>query len=395
MTGLTTLDDLKRNLTLLTSVEPSDAPFVSTYLNVNNGAGGWRETLDERVRTLRGLLRDNDLADLEEAVGRIEDWLATELLPEAKGVAIFVRGAYGGSFMLAMQFATPLPNWIAVYPTPNIYHLVALKDDFHRYVVLLARPDRASILEVNLGAVTTRAWINRSESDIRVGTESARSAYQINQAHRGKRFIAEKVSQLARLMRGSGQTHLILAGDPAITVRIRQALPRDLANKLVDVIPASDRDAESDVVTATLSRFIDHEEQESQTVAERLIEGLRSHDLAVAGSAATFDALKTGEVDTVVMVSDYQPDIGWHCTSCDAQGTRFPDTGECPRCGTPEVRPLDVKEALLRLAGQLERRVEVVESFDPLMALGGVGCLLRYRSESQPEPWDGRVAARG
>ena len=36
--------------------------------------------------------------------------------------------------MLAMQFTDPLPNWIAVYPTPNIYHLVELKDNHHRYV---------------------------------------------------------------------------------------------------------------------------------------------------------------------------------------------------------------------------------------------------------------------
>ena len=64
--------------------------------------------------------------------------------------------------MLPMQFAAPLPNWIAVYPTPNIYHLVELKDNYHRYVVLLALPDRASILEVNLGAATIRAWINQA-----------------------------------------------------------------------------------------------------------------------------------------------------------------------------------------------------------------------------------------
>ena len=81
-----------------------------------------------------------------------------------------MRGIFGGAFMLPMQFAAPLPNWIAVYPTPNIYHLVELKDNYHRYVVLLAMPDRASILEVNLGAATTQAWINRSELRMRVGS---------------------------------------------------------------------------------------------------------------------------------------------------------------------------------------------------------------------------------
>ena len=86
-------------------------------------------------------------------------------------MAIFVRGTFGGSFMLPMQFAAPLPNWIAVYPTPNIYHLVELKDNYHRYVVLLAKPDRACILEVNLGAATIRAWINQPDLRTRVGQE--------------------------------------------------------------------------------------------------------------------------------------------------------------------------------------------------------------------------------
>lgn len=62
-----------------------------------------------------------------------------------------------------------------------------------------------------------------------------------------------------------------LAGDPEITVQVRHALLRDLADKLVDVIPASERDHQIDVVTATLSRFVEHEEQESRSVVEWLI----------------------------------------------------------------------------------------------------------------------------
>ena len=302
--------------------------------------------------------------------------LTTDLLPEASGVAIFARSTFGGSFMLPMQFSAPLPNWIAANPTPNIYHLVELKDNYHRYVVLLAMPDRARILEVNLGAATTQAWITRSELGTRGGSESTRSHYQNHQAHRGDRFMHEKIVVLEQQMRAGGHTHLILAGDAEITDPIRLALPNDLVDKLVDVIPSSERDQQADVVMATLSSFIEHEEQESWSVAEGLIEGLRSHNLAVVGSAAALDALHRGEVDTLVMTSSYQPDPGWTCTECKAFGTETP-TPLCAKCGEPYVRPMDVREALLRLAGQLERPVEMVEHSDALLSLGGVGCLLR------------------
>ncbi len=383
MTNLTTLDELKQHITLLASVEESDAPFISCYLNLADGPASWRETLNGRARILRRLLKGDDLADLEEALGKIEAWLTTDLLPDAKGAAIFVRGIFGGAFMLPMQFAVPLPNWIAIYPTPNIYHLVELKDNYHRYVVLLAMPERASILEVNLGATTTRAWINQPELRMRVGSEWARTHYQVHQAHRGDRFVREKIAVLEQLMRADGHTHLVLAGDPDTIRHVRHALPEDLADKLVNMIPADEHDQPDDVVMATLSSFIEHEEQESRSVAERLIEGLRGQNLAVAGSADTLNALLWGEVDTLVMAGGYQPDPGWSCTDCRAIGAEPPETSLCPRCGKPSVRPMDIREALLRLAGQLERPVEVVEQADALMSLGGVGCLLRCRPDQQ------------
>ena len=386
MAHLTTLDELKHHITLLASVEETDAPFISAYLNLENGQSGWRDVLDERTHILRRILKGNDLADLEIALDKIEDWLASNLLPESKGVAIFVRGIFGGSFMLPMQFAAPLPNWIAVYPTPNIYHLVELKDSYHRYVVLLATPERARILEVTLGAATIRAWMDEPDLRTRVGQEWARTRYQVNQKHRGNRFVREKIAVLEQLMRAGGHTHLILAGDPEITERLRHALPNDLADKLVDVIPASERDQQADVVMATLSSFIEHEEQESRSVAERLAEGLRSQNLAVAGTAATLDALRWEAVDTLVMASDYQPDPGWNCTFCKSIGIETPETSICPCCAAESVRPLDIKEALLRLAEQSECQVEVVEQSDILMALGGVGCLLRTSMSATTAP---------
>ena len=393
MTHLTTLDELKQQITLLASVEESDAPFISVYLNLEDKTTGWRETLDNRARILRRILKGEELIDLNEALGKVEAWLATELLPEARSAAIFVRGIFGGAFMLPMQFAVPLPNWIAVYPTPNIYHLMELKDNYHRYIVLLTKPDRACILDVNLGAATTAAWINEPDLRTRVGKEWSRPHYQIHQAHRGNRFVHDKIAILKQLARAGGHTHLVLAGDPDITRRIRNALPNELADKLVDVIPASERDQQADVVMATLSSFIEHEEMESRSVAERLIEGLRSQNLAVAGTEDTLDALRWGEVDTLVMASGYQPDPGWTCTACRAIGTETPETSLCPECGKPSTRPTDVREALLRLAGQSECPVEVVEQSDALMNLGGVGCLLRYQADFRKEKAGGFAQA--
>ncbi|MEA2079434.1 MAG: hypothetical protein U9P00_06170, partial [Pseudomonadota bacterium] len=109
----------------------------------------------------------------------------------------------------------------------------------------------------------------------------------------------------------------------------------------------------------------------------------------------TLDALLWGEVDTLVMTSDYQPDPGWTCTACRTIGTEPPETSVCPQCGKPAVRSMDVREALLRLAGQLERPVEVVEHSDALMSLGGVGCLLRTHLDTQIDKQTAPAVAAG
>lgn len=395
MPHLTTLDELEQHITLLACVEETDAPFVSAYLNLEDGPSSWRESLHDRACILRRILKGNDLADLNEALIKIEAWLVRDLLPDAKGVAIFARGTFGGGFMLPMQFAAPLPDWIVVNPTPNIYHLVELKDNYHRYIVLLAMPDRARILEVNLGAATTQAWIDQSDLATRVGSEWTRTHYQVHRAHRGDRYLQEKIAVLKQLMCAGGHTHLILAGDAGSTERIRLALPEDLAEKLVDTIPASECDQEADVVLATLSSFIEYEEQESWSIAESLIDGLRNHNLAVAGSAAALEALHWAEVDTVVMSSGYEPDPGWTCKNCKACGVDAPETQVCTQCSEPCIRPIDVREALLRLASQLECPVEVVEHSDALMSLGGVGCLLRTHLDLQVEKQTASMLATG
>ena len=60
-------------------------------------------------------------------------------------------------FFLPLQFRAPLPNWVAVGSTPNIYHLVELKDTYDRFVVTLPlckeRPERRK----RMGREWTRA----------------------------------------------------------------------------------------------------------------------------------------------------------------------------------------------------------------------------------------------
>lgn len=382
MERLTTLDELRRHIAVLACVDETAAPFVSCYLNLDQGAASYRKVLAERALALRGSLEEGARTDCNAAIGQIESYLAEKLRSDARGIAIFSRHFRGGAFFLPMQFAAPLPDWLAIYPTPNLFHLMELKDTYHRYTVLLATRTAVRILEVNLGAATVQAWTMQPELRERVGREWTKSHYESHRRERTSRFLKEQVELLGRLMAAGGHTHLILAGDPRLTGEIRRALPKSIAAKLVDTIPAASRDTHEDVVAATLSAFIEWEEQESQAVAARFVEGIQTQGLAVAGAAACLDALRQRRADTLLLARDLVPAKGWRCAACGAIRIEHAEPAACTDCGSNAVMAIDVTVELVRLAGQQDCPIEVVEYCDALMALGGVGCLLRYQIDA-------------
>ena len=383
MEQLTALDDLRRHIGLLACIDETEAPFVSCYLNLEQGETGYRMALKDRAFALRATLDNDARADFEAAMGRIEAYVATSLRADAQGVALFARQFRAGAFFLPMQFAVPLPNAISVNPTPHVYHLMALKDTYHRYVVMIATQGWVRITEVSLGAATVKAWTEQPKLRERVGREWTKEHYESHRRERTSLFLNEQIELLKRLMAAGGHTHLILAGDPRLTGEIRRALPKSMTAKLVDTIPVASRHAQEDVVAATLSAFVEWEEQDSQAVAARFVQGVRTQGLAAAGAAACLEALRRGRADVLLLARDHLPEPGWRCASCGAMRIERDTPTTCPECGKRALRPIDAREELVRLAGQQDCPVEVVEYCEPLMALGGVGCLLRYREATR------------
>lgn len=371
------LDNLQKHLFTLATMEQSDSPTVSCYLNLEHGAPGYRPVFDERVRLLRSGLIGQARQHLEDALSPVEAFLRAGAQPGSKGLALFSRGG-DRPFFLPLEFHVPLPNWIAMDSTPNIYHLVELKDTYHRYVVLLATESAVRILGINLGSITEELWNNRPELRKRVGREWTKEHYQAHRRERSHQFLNEQIRILSRVMSAGGYRHLILAGDPRATASIRRALPRHLEARLIDVVHGSSNDRASDVVAATLSAFVEQEERESQAVARRLCAQMNAHGLAVAGVRASMRALAEWQVDVLVLAKEHEPAVGWACAACDTRDPESSIPRLCPRCGARHIRKFRTTEEMVRLAEQRGAVVEVVNESDELMRLGGVGCLLRY-----------------
>jgi hypothetical protein len=372
---------LQHHISTLATLEETEAPVITCYLNLERGAPALRDVLAERLRTLRNSYRERERFQLDAAFAPVEAYLRGRPTTGKLGLALFSRAGMQ-PFFLPLEFRVPLPTWISVNATPNIYHLVELKDNYDRYVVLFATEESARILAINLGSITREVWRTRPELRKRIGNEWTKEHYQDHRRERTRQFIREQIRIADQLMSAGGYGYLILAGPARTTAGIRQELPKHLSAKLVDVVSASAGDRLSDVVAATLEPFLEHEENESLAVVDTLLKQIRTHGLAVAGASASMTALRADQVDVLVLAKDFQPGEGWSCLTCGLTQLEPEFPGICPRCQSGRLRSFDIKEEMVRWAEQLACGVEVVNHSDPLMQLGGAGCLLRYAAST-------------
>ena len=208
--------------------------------------------------------------------------------------------------------------------------------------------------------------------------------YQRHGRNLGTRFIKELVNVLDQRMSAGGHTHLILAGDPKISIEVENQLPKHLKLKLTDILSTSADKPTRDIVEQTIASFVETECKESHNTVEELRRQIASGGLAVAGTAPSFQTLERGQVDTLLMAKEYAPAPGWRCAECGFANVELDRPAACPTCGATKLQDFDVREAMLRLTEKYGGSVEVVNESEALARLGGAGCVLRYRwSEAQ------------
>ena len=378
-----TTEDLQAHVRVLAALPESDAPVLSCYLHIASGKRSWESRLEGRAALLRQVSTREEVRHLDAALDRIRQVLAEELDGSTRGVAAFARTG-SDPFFCCLQFQAPTPNWVSLDGVPNIYHLIELKDTFDRYVVLFSTQESARIFEVHLGAVTCELWLEQPELRKRVGREWTRLHYQNHRRNRDRTFVKEKVTTLERLMSGKGYSHLVLAGDPSRLAMIRRELPKQVQDRVVDVITAPAGMDEKSVVDMTLAAFVREEEREAHSLVKALVRELRRDGLAVSGLSNSLQVLRRGQADALLLAREWRSVAGWSCSACTwaAAGDTPPDV--CADCGATELREYDAREELVRLAEQTGSHVEVVAASEALGELGGCGCLLRFRDWGPP-----------
>jgi protein required for attachment to host cells len=364
--------ELQKRIQQLAFLEESDETIISFYINPETK---YREILNDQVRSISKSIEHKVMPVFWEALGRIEVFLGTGIRAGSQGVAVFARGGER-PFFLPMQFGAPLPNQVTVGSRPRIYPLVELRDNYYRYVVLLSSEESASIFKLSAGTITETVRIVRPELRRHAGREWTKEHYQSHSQARLQQFINEQIRSLDQAISSGDYRHLVLAGDPRTTSQVEKALPKALSNMVVGAVRASEKDKTSELISATLTAFEEHEETESLSVASHLGQEIGKRGAAVKGTSACLRALKNFQARTLVLSQAYEPGMG--CRFCGELLIENLSQKPCPRCDRRIFRAVDIKEEMVRLAEQKGCAIEIVKNSDAMTAFDGVGCLLRY-----------------
>ena len=373
---------LDQHIQQLAAFEPTAHPVLSLYLDLTPNQHGReqysafvRKALGERARSLRALSPERE--SIERDVARIETYLRDELRPTAKAVAIFACAGCGG-FFDAVQLDAPIDrHWLFVGPVPHLYPLVRLVDQFPRYAAVMLDTHQARIFVFGLNAVEREQnVVNQKSRRSSVGGWS-QARYQRRADNLHLQHVREVVETLERIVDEEQIAHLVVIGHEVAVPLLQDQLPQRLRDKLVDTIKLERGAPDRDVLQATLETLRINDAQTDAEHVAQMLDAWRAGGLAVAGPAATLEALQLGQVEELLIAGT--PDAITLQTPKKVEITWGPLEVQTSQAEAPDDRRLVVADELVTRAQQTGARVRFIEDAALLEPVGGVGALLRFR----------------
>jgi peptide chain release factor subunit 1 len=290
-----------------------------------------------------------------------------------RGLALF--SCSGAGLWQEVPLTRPVRGRVVVSERPYVLPLEAVLERAEPICTALVDRQRARLFLTVLGEVeeVTDFLDEVPGRHDQGGWSQARLQRHIeDHVHRHLKRTAEA---LLRLKEDRGFEHLVLSGSDEVVAELERELHDYVRRTVAERASLPVTAAPGEVLKLALSLEERLEQQRERETEDRLASEVRSGTgRAVAGMAGTIAALEAGRVETLVVAVGTEAS-GVRCTSCghlDVGGDR------CAVCGRPTREVPDMVEEAVESALRQRCRVETIPEPDELVALGGIGALLRF-----------------
>jgi peptide chain release factor subunit 1 len=361
------LDELASQLDRLAAFEPGPFPVVSLYLNLQADARG-RDSFGPFVRKELGARIDTygaapERESLERDAERIQSYL-DGIDRSANGLALFA--CHGAELFEAFQLAAPIDEHrLSVSTQPHLYPLARLLDEYRRYLVLLADTNRARIFVFAANEAERKSEIEGQKTKRHKVGGMAQARYQRHVENYHLHHASEIADVIARTVRDEQIDHVIIAGDQTMVTRLQEQLPKDISERIVDVLRLNVHASERTIVETTLTALREQDAQTDRERVEELLGAFRANGLACVGVDRTRAALERGQVDELVIAAS-------------------PGVIAKVKGGNREGQDLTAQERaandLVVQARKTAASIRFIEDASIAAAIGGVGAFLRFKT---------------
>jgi len=341
------LDQLSAQLDRLALFDPGPFAVISLYLNTQPDQHGrdhfepfLRKELAERVRTYPASGPERE--SLEKDADKIRRYVG-DLQRSANGLAIFACA--GAELFDAMPLAAPIEaHRLYVSDRPHLYPLARLIDEYPRYAALLADTHSARIFVFAANAIERSEQIEGVKTKRHKMGGWSQARYQRHTENYHIHHAKEVVDALARIVRDESIRSVVIAGDDVIVPLLEEQLPKDLAERVIDIVKLDVRAPEREVLERTIAALHEKSAETDRDTVDELLGAYRANGLGVVGVDETRRALEMGEVDELIMTAD--------------EG---------------------VADELVAKARQTAAKIRFIQDPALLAAVGGVGARLRFK----------------
>jgi hypothetical protein len=374
------------DVSFLEPVFTASGPYATVCADVTHTTENADTEVELRVRALAQQLTDQGAPEavVEAVRSRLLEANEGGDVATLRGRALVV--AADGSVVLDQPLVDAPRREVAEYsPAPDLMPILRQLPGRVPHIVVIADRVGADISVASLvGRPEIEDEVEGDSFQIRKfqGGGWAHHRYQHNSENKWVHNADNVAERIASLVRRLHPRFVLLAGD----VRARQILSdraSDLWSELVVSMDEGGRAAGADrepVDQRAAELVAEHEAREEADAVEK-IGSAAAHGLAVTGTASVVEALRKGQVETLVLAD--QPDdekllVG---SSPLLLGT---EQGDMDALGVQEVHSVPTDRALLAAAVASSAGVVVV----PRAAMPGdipVAAILRYTDDSTPK----------
>ena len=380
---------LTEQLDRLAGFEPAPYPVVSLYLDTRPNQHGrdqhqafTRKELKARSRTYPANSPERESLDRD--IEQIVRFLDNDLNPSANSVAIFACSA--GELFETVQSSGVVPqHGLYIGDRPHLYPLARLESQSPRYAALVTDTNTAHILVISAGELVADREVKnvKTKATSQGGWSQARYQRHIENFH--IQHVKEVVAALDRVVQDEGITHILISCDEVALPLLREQLPKQLADKVVDHIRVEAHAAAGEVLKASMDAMHKLNAKTDREKVDAAIGAYRAGALGIVGPEDTLGALIKGQVDELLITADLQrmEPVAVGKTVGMANDARIPEpvlestsAGE-PATTHPEV--VRLADELIAKAKQTSARITFVEDPELLSEYGGVAALLRFK----------------